>query len=82
MALQITLFFLCLYMTYTLNLSSFNGNGLRVVVALNADILCLQETHWTDEIMMNVKEMWNGHIYVNHGSIRSCGVAILIKENC
>ena len=66
---------------------SFNANGLRdgaklqkAIVALKGDIICFQETHWTDEMMNDVQKIWDGYVFVSHGSVRSCGVAILVKN--
>lgn len=70
-------------------ISSINVNGLRdiakaeqVIFALNADILCIQETHWTEDIMDKIKQIWSGDVFVSHGNQRACGVAILIKKVC
>ena len=67
---------------------SINTNGLRskeklelVLDAFSADILCLQETHWTELYMANVRQRWNGQMYVSNGTVRACGVAILVKHN-
>lgn len=87
-ALQLFLFllFLCI-MSAPIKISSFNCNGLRdirkaeqVFAGLDSDILCLQETHWSDELMDRMKVMWRGDLFVNHGGQRECGVAILTKE--
>jgi len=45
---------------------------------LKTDVICLQETHWTEDIMPNIKKHWEEDIFVNH-SQRACGVAILLK---
>ncbi len=81
--------FLFVFMSATLSVSSFNVNGLRamdklekLLVTVKTDIVCLQETRWTDEIMNEIKKRWNGLIYVNNRNNKSCGVAILIKTNC
>ena len=70
-----------------ISITSFNANGLRnllkleqVLFSCNSDIICLQETCWTDSIIDNVKTKWRDLIYVNNYSERSCGVAILIKK--
>ena len=46
----------------------------------NYDIIFIQETHWTDEIITNVERDWNGQILHNNGTERARGVAILIHE--
>ena len=72
-----------------LSLISFNTNGLRnqskfgklLIKCKNNDMLCLQETNWTDHIMKDIKTKWTDMMYANHGTDKSCGVAILIKNN-
>ncbi len=52
-----------------LNIACLNINGLRemnkvasVIGMLKADIICLQETHWSEDIMENIKKnMGGGH---------------------
>ncbi len=46
-----------------LNIVCLNINGLReinkvtrVIGMLKADIICLQETHWSEDIMENIKK--------------------------
>ncbi len=52
-----------------------------VIGMLKADIICLQETHWSEDIMENIKKNWEEEdIFVNHGNQKACGVAILIKR--
>ncbi len=70
-----------------LNIACLNSNGLRemnkvasVIGMLKADIICLQETHWSEDIMENIKKIWEEDIFVNHGNQKACGVAILIKR--
>ncbi len=70
-----------------MNIACLNSNGLRdenkfekVKGLIKADILCLQETHWSDEIMDNIRKRWEGDIFVNHGNAKARGVATLIKE--
>ncbi len=69
-----------------MNIACLNSNGLRdenkfekVKGLIKADILCLQETHWSDEIMDNIRKRWEGDIFVNHGNAKARGVATLIK---
>lgn len=69
-----------------LNIACLNSNGLtdenkfeKVKGLIKADILCLQETHWSDEIMDNIRKRWEGVIFVNHGNAKARGVATLIK---
>ena len=80
-----TIITLCLM----LSLISFNTIGLRnqskfeklLVKCKNNDILCLQETNWTENIMKDIKMKWKDTVYVNNGTEKSCGVAILIKND-
>lgn len=74
-------------MRNTLDVSSFNGNGLRnslkleqIVISLKADILCVQETHWTKDMMDKIKKVWTDHVFVSHGTEKARGVATMIKK--
>lgn len=67
-------------------ISSFNGNGLRskdrreqALMICDSDIICLQETHWDERCVEDVRKEWMGEMYVNNGSVGARGVAILIK---
>lgn len=84
MTVQITLTFTLLM----LHVTSLNVNGLRtkakidsVLTTLKVDILCLQETWWDQDSLHYATKCWDGPIYSNFGSDKSCGVAILFKEN-
>lgn len=68
-------------------ITSINVNGARNISKLEqilntfkSDIICLQETNWTDNIMVDIKKKWTDLIFVNHGTEKSCGVAILVKK--
>ncbi len=46
-----------------MDIACLNGNGLReinkvkkMIGILKADIICLQETHWSEDIMENIKK--------------------------
>lgn len=74
-------------MNEVLSIACLNCNGLRdmdkfkqVISVLNAQVVCLQETHWTDDIMGEIKRIWDKEIYVNHGTQKSRGVAVLVRE--
>lgn len=48
-----------------MDIACLNGNGLReinkvkrLIGILKADIICLQETHWSEDIMENIKKIW------------------------
>ena len=70
---------------------SLNARGLRslekrksLLIWLqkqNADIIFLQETYSTKDIENIWKCQWKGSIYFAHGSNRSCGVLILVKDS-
>lgn len=68
-------------MNNPLNITSLNCNGLRnmdklrlILKQTEGDILCLQETHWTDD------KRGKGKIFSVHSSMKSCRVAILLNE--
>ena len=68
-------------------ISSFNVNGVRgtdrfekVVQMCNADILCLQETHWDGNKAAECQKKWPGHFFINNCNDNFCGVAILMKN--
>ena len=44
------------------------------------DIICIQETHWDERCMIEVKKEWTGEIYSNNGDGKARGVAILVKK--
>ncbi len=71
-----------------MNIACLNSNGLRdlskferVKRLSKAEVLCLQETHWTADIMDDIKKRWEGDIFVSHGNVKACGVAILIRKD-
>lgn len=70
-----------------MSIACLNCNGLRdmdkfkkVISGLNAQVICLQETNWTDDLMEGIKKVWDEEIYVNHGTQKAHGVAILIRD--
>lgn len=74
------------------NVISLNCNGLCDINKMNCmfalfterkyDIVCLQETFWSDLIVKNIKEkcMWDGDIFYSNSDINRQGVAILISK--
>lgn len=71
-----------------ITVASLNGNSLRnmskfeqVLVSVKADMLCFQETNWTDSKMQEIKSKWSDLIFCSHGGDKTCGVAILIKND-
>lgn len=74
-----------------LSIYSLNANGLRDIRKLKniltvcdmykCDVICLQETFWSDDFIPEVKKLWKGHIYYNNYDLQHRkGVAILIKK--
>ncbi|KAJ3583644.1 hypothetical protein NHX12_016334 [Muraenolepis orangiensis] len=67
--------------------TSFNANGLReygrrqqALHVCEADIICLQETHWDDSVVKDVRREWLGDVFVSQGEIKARGVAILVRQ--
>ena len=48
---------------------------------LDANIVCLQDTHWIQKDLQNIKELWGGECFIHGVKTNSRGVAILIKNN-
>ena len=68
-------------------ITSLNANGLRNMIKIErtielckSDILCLQETHWDNELVKTLGKLWKGPIFIDNGSAKACGVAILVRE--
>ena len=71
-------------------LVSINSQGLRssdrrklAFQFLNRnrfDVVCLQETHWSVDLEMQIKREWNGDIFFAHGTDNARGVSILIHS--
>ena len=68
-------------------ITSLNANGLRNMTKIErtielckSDILCLQETHWDNELVETLGKLWKGPIFIDNGSAKACGVAILVRE--
>ena len=66
---------------------SLNANGLRTeykrnaILDIRADILCLQETRWDDNLLNMSRKQWKGQIYVSEGTPRARGVAICFNSS-
>ena len=85
--MDITRFCLLLYLIRVI-LASLNAQGLRSPdrrqVAFQffnrkrLDILCLQETHRTNDLETLIKREWKGDIYFAHGTANTRGVCVLI----
>ena len=45
------------------------------------NILCLQDTHWTEKIDRLLKQEWEGDILYSGFKSNARGVAILLKQN-
>ncbi|CAG2243758.1 unnamed protein product [Mytilus edulis] len=72
-------------------LVSHNCNGIRnidkfkkyvsIMSEKNVDFMLFQETFWDDQLVQNVKHLYNGDIYHSDGTNNRQGVAILVKSN-
>ena len=47
----------------------------------NANIICLQDTHWVEKDINTVKKLWGNECYLNGTRTNSRGVAILLNKN-
>ena len=54
---------------------------LNYLKNLNADIICLQDTHWVPSDLRKIKSIWNHEILINGKETNSRGVAILFGNN-
>ena len=80
--------FLCYFAMAVL--ISLNSQGLRspdrrktafsYFLRHRPDIILFQETHWTDDIEMQIQHEWDGEIIFNHGTNTARGVAILFHS--
>ena len=46
-----------------------------------ANLICLQETHWLSSELRDIKRTWNNPYYIHGTKTNSRGVAILFKLN-
>ena len=68
---------------------SANCQGLRDIAkrtdvlnylrSMGGNILCLQETHWSESDIGSLKNIWKGDCFINGSKTNSRGVAILIS---
>ena len=56
-------------------------NNHKLDYETKADIIFLQETYSTPDIVTDWKYQWKGNMYFSHGSNKSKGVLILIKKD-
>ena len=56
-------------------ITSLNANGLRNMIKIErtielykSDRLCLQETHWDNELVKIHEKLWKGPIFIDNGS--------------
>ena len=47
----------------------------------NASIICLQDTHWVQSDIRDLKNAWGSDIFIIGGQTNSCGVAILSSKH-
>ena len=73
---------------FMVKISSINCNGARnnerrrlIFELCDADIVCLQETHWDEVCVRECGREWRGEMFVSNGGLRSAGVAILVKKD-
>jgi exonuclease III len=64
-----------------LNDSIKRRDVLNLFQTKEADILCLQETHFIKDIEKKIYSEWNGLCYFSHGKSNAKGVAILFRKN-
>ena len=53
---------------------------LKYLEQLNCDVVCLQDTHWTEKDSKRLRNLWPGEIILNGFKSNSRGVAILMKD--
>ena len=54
---------------------------LDYLSGLNADIICIQDTHWVDSDLRKIKTMWKHECIINGKHTNSRGVTILLKNS-
>ena len=75
-----------------ITISSFNCRGLRdkkkradvfdfLKQARRSEIYCLQDVHWEEGIIDQIKHEWGNECFICSGSSNSRGVAILFNDN-
>ena len=47
----------------------------------NINILCLKDTHWIDNDLQDIKNLWSGDCYIHGSKTNARGVAILFGNN-
>ena len=53
---------------------------INYLQSLNADIICLQDTHWTKLQLRKIKTIWNHECLLNGINTNSRGVSILFSN--
>ena len=81
-------FFIYIFSIMTI-VTSINTRGLRcqdrrknaftLFQRNRMDMILLQETHWTVNMEMEIRQQWGGEIIFNHGTNSARGVAILFN---
>ena len=75
-----------------IEVSSVNTRGLQDIIKCkdvlhyldkncNSNIICLQDTHWTNNDLRKINAIWNNPLYINGQKSNARGVAILFKSN-
>ena len=64
-------------------LRDFNKQAdvINYLDSLGGNILCLQETHWTENDLCAIKNLWQEDCFLSGTKTNSNGVVILIKSN-
>ena len=47
----------------------------------DANIICLQDTHWVEKDLEYINSLWDGECYINGSKTNARGVAILLKKD-
>ena len=71
---------ICSYNCRGLNSTKKRFDLFTLFKEKKVDVLCLQETHFTEEIEHKIYQQWEGVCFYSHGSSNSKGVAILLRK--
>ena len=55
--------------------------GMFSNLKAKGEVICLQETHATDNVQQFWQQQWGGPAYWSHGASNEKGVAILFSKN-
>ena len=71
---------ICSYICRGLNSTKKRFDLFTLFKEKKVDILCLQETHFTEEIEHKIYQQWERVCFYSHSSCNSKGVAILLRK--